>query len=153
MEPETPKPKGSQWFTSFLHDLLASDVQEDGVRHHGWHNFAHLRDGDQYEVGGIQLVRRILTGCRSMPHIQMHVCNAKGLHGNIVRLIHEPHSHRWQVLLIEHTFSCGQNQGLFRRRAHSSLHQIGTSWLREPLKEALQWYSAEHNSLKRLCEV
>ena len=26
MEPETPKPKGSQWFTSFLHDLLASHI-------------------------------------------------------------------------------------------------------------------------------
>ena len=30
MEPETPKPKGSQWFASFLHDLLACHVYEDG---------------------------------------------------------------------------------------------------------------------------
>ena len=26
MEPETPKPKGSQWFAGFLHDLLACHV-------------------------------------------------------------------------------------------------------------------------------
>ena len=55
MEPKTPKPKGSQWFTSFLHDLLASHVQEDRVWHRDWHHFAHLQDGDQYEAGGIQL--------------------------------------------------------------------------------------------------
>ena len=107
MEPETPKPKGSQWFTSFLHDLLASHVQEDRVWHRDWHHFAHLRDGDQYEAGGIQLVRQILTGGRSMPHIQMHVCNAKGLRGYVVRLIHEPHSHRQCVLLVEHALSHG----------------------------------------------
>ena len=114
MEPETLKPEGSQGFTSFLHDLLASHIQEDGMRHRNWYHVAHLRDGDQYEAGGIQLVRRILIGGRSMPHIQMHVGNAKGLHGNIVRLIHEPHSHVQRVLPIEHTSSHGQNQGLFR---------------------------------------
>ena len=102
MEPETPKPEGSQGFTSFLHDLLASHVQEDGMQHRNWYHVAHLRDGDQYEAGGIQLVRQILTGGRCMPHIQMHVGNAKGLRGNVVRLIHEPHSHIRRVLPIEH---------------------------------------------------
>ena len=57
MEPETSKPEGSQGFASFLHDLLASHVQEDRMRHHNWYHIAHLRDGDQYEAGGIQLVR------------------------------------------------------------------------------------------------
>ena len=80
MEPETPKPEGSQWFSSFLHDLLACHVQEDGVRLHDWHHLARLRDGDQYEAGGIQLVCLVLTGCRSMPHAQMHEGTAKGLH-------------------------------------------------------------------------
>ena len=42
MEPETPKPKGSQWFASFLHDLLTCHVQEDRVRCHDWHHLAHL---------------------------------------------------------------------------------------------------------------
>ena len=110
MEPETSKPEGSQGFASFFHGLLASHVQEDGMRHRNSYHVAHLRGGDQYEVGGIQLVRRILTGTRSMPHIQMHVGNAKGLRGNIVRLIHEPHSHVQGVLPIEHTSSRGQHQ-------------------------------------------
>ena len=57
MEPETLKPEGSQWFTSFLHGLLASCVQEDRVRHGNCYHVTHLRDGDQYEAGGIQLVR------------------------------------------------------------------------------------------------
>ena len=42
MEPETPKPKGSQWFTSFLHDLLTCYIQEDGGWHRNWHHLAHL---------------------------------------------------------------------------------------------------------------
>ena len=42
MEPEILKPKGSQWFSSFLHDLLAPHIQEDGVRLHDWHQLAHL---------------------------------------------------------------------------------------------------------------
>ena len=46
-----------------------------------------------------------------MPHMQMHVGGAEGLCGNIVRLIHKPHSHIQSVLPIEHTFSCGQHQG------------------------------------------
>ena len=56
MEPETPKPEGSQWFSSFLHDLLACHVQEDGVWLCKWHHLARLQDGDQYEAGEIQLV-------------------------------------------------------------------------------------------------
>ena len=56
MEPETPKPEGSQWFSSSLHGLLACHIQEDGVWLRDWHHLAHLRDGDQYEAGGIQLV-------------------------------------------------------------------------------------------------
>ena len=79
------------------------------MRHRDWYHITHLRDGDQYEAGGIQLVRRILTGAHSMPHIQMHVGNAKRLRGNIVRLIHEPHYHAWRVLPIEHTSSCSKN--------------------------------------------
>ena len=153
MEPETPKPEGSQGFTSFLHDLLASYVQEDGMWHRNLYHIAHLQDRDQYEAGGIQLVCRILTGGHYMPYIQMHVGNAKGLRGNVVRLIHEPHSHRWWVLPVEHTSSCSQNQGLFRHCAHGSLHQIGTFRLQEPLQEALQLYSVEHQFLKRLGEA
>ena len=42
MEPETPKPEGSQWFTSFVHGLLASRIQEDGMRHRNGHDIAHL---------------------------------------------------------------------------------------------------------------
>ena len=55
-EPATQKPEGSQWFSSFLHDLLACHVQEDGVRLLNWHHLTRLRDGDQYEAGRIQLV-------------------------------------------------------------------------------------------------
>ena len=61
MEPETPKPEGSQWFTSFVHGLLASSVQEDGMWHCNWYDIAHLQDRDQYEAGGIQLLQQILT--------------------------------------------------------------------------------------------
>ena len=153
MKPETSKPEGSQGFASFLHGLLASHVQEDGMWHRNWYHVTHLRDRDQYEARGIQLVRRILTGAHSMPHIQMHVGNAKGLRGNVVRLIHEPHSHVRRVLPIEHTSSHGQNQGLFRHRGHGSLHQIGTFWLREPFQEAFQWYSVEHQLRQGLGEA
>ena len=153
MEPEASKPEGSQGFASFLHDLLASHVQEDGMRHRNRYHVVHLQDGDQYEVGGIQLVCLILTGGRSMPHIQVHVGNAKGLRGNVVRLIHEPHSHIRRVLPIEHTSSRGQNQGLFRHCSRGSLHQIGTFWLREPFQEAFQWYSTEHQLLQWLGEA
>ena len=153
MEPETSKPQGSQGFASFLHDLLASHIQEDRMWHCKWYHVAHLRDGDQYKAGGIQLVHRILTGGRSMPHIQMHVGNAKGLHGNIVRLIHEPHSHIWGVLSIEHMSGHGQNQGLFRCCGRGSLHQIGTFWLREPFQEAFQQYRVEHQLLQGLGEA
>ena len=88
-----------------------------------------------------------------MPHIQMHVGNAKGLCGNVVRLIHEPHSHTWRVLPIEHMSSRGQNQGLFRLCGHGSLHQIGTFWPREPFQEAFQQYSMEHQLLQGLGEA
>ena len=90
--------------------------------HRNWHHVAHLRDRDQYEAGGIQLVCRILTGARSMPHMQMHVGGTEGLRGNVVRLIHEPHSHIWRVLPIEHMFGRGQHQGLLRHRGRGSLH-------------------------------
>ena len=153
MEPETPKPEGSQGFASFLHDLLASHVQEDGMQHRNWYHVTHLRDGDQYEAGGIQLVRRILNGGRCMPHIQMHVGNAKGLRGNVVRLIHEPHSHIRRVLPVEHTSSRGQNQGLFRCHTRGNLHQIGTFRLREPFQKAFQRYSAEHQLRQGLGEA
>ena len=153
MEPETSKPEGSQGFTSFLHDLLASDVQEDGMWHRNWYHVTHLQDGDQYEAGGIQLVHQILTGGHGMPHIQVHVGNAKGLRGNVVRFIHEPHSHTRRVLPIEHTPSHGQNQGLFRHCGWGSLHQIGTFWLQEPFQEAFQWYSVEHQLLQGFGEA
>ena len=42
MEPETPKPEGSQWFASFHHDLLACHIQENGVQLRDWHHLAHL---------------------------------------------------------------------------------------------------------------
>ena len=42
MEPETSKPEGSQGFASFLHDLLASHIQEDGMRHRNWYHVTHL---------------------------------------------------------------------------------------------------------------
>ena len=106
MEPETTKPEGSQWFPSFFHDLLACHVQEDRVRLRDWHHLARLQNGDQYQADGIQLVCGVLTGCRSMPHAQMHEGTAKGLHGNVVRLIHEPHSHGRWVLFIKCMFSC-----------------------------------------------
>ena len=129
MEPETSEPEGSQGFTSSFHGLLGCQVQEDGMRHRNWYHVAHLRDSDQYEAEGIQLVRRICTGAHSMPHIQMHVGSAEGLCGNVVRLIHKPHSHVRRVLPIEHTFSRGQHQGLLRHHGHRSLHQVGTPWL------------------------
>ena len=122
MEPETSKPEGNQGFASSFHGLLASHIQEDRMRRCNWHHVAHLRDHDQYEVGGIQLVHQILTGARSMPHMQMHVSGTEGLRGNVVRLIHEPHSHVRRVLPIEHTFGCGQHQGLLRCCGHGSLH-------------------------------
>ena len=56
MEPEIPKSEGSQWFTSFVHGLLAFHVQEDGMWHRNWHDITHLRDHDEYEAGGIQLL-------------------------------------------------------------------------------------------------
>ena len=123
------------------------------MRCRNWYHVAHLRDSDQYEAGGIKLVRRICTGARSMPHMQMHVGSAEGLRGNVVRLIHEPHSHGRSVLRIEHTFSCSQHQGLLRHCGCRSLHQVGTFWLREPLQEASQWYSMEHQLLKGLGEA
>ena len=88
-----------------------------------------------------------------MPHMQMHVGGTEGLCGNVVRLIHEPHSHTRRVLPIKHMVGCGQHQGLLRHHSCGSLQQVWTSWLREPLQEALQWYSVEHQFLKRLGEA
>ena len=153
MEPETSEPEGSQGFASSFHGLLGCHIQEDGMRHCNWYHVAHLQDSDHYEVGGIQLVCRICTGACSMPHIQMHVGSAEGLRGNVVRLIHEPHSYGQSVLRIEHTFSHGQHQGLLRCCGCRSLHQVGTFWLQEPLQEALQWYNMEHQLLKGLGEA
>ena len=118
-----------------------------------WYHVAHLRDSDQYEAGGIQLVRQIRTGAHRMPHMQMHVGSAEGLRGNVVRLIHEPHPHLRRVLCIEHMFSHGQHQALLRHCGRGSLHQVGTFWLREPLQEASQQYSMEHELLKGLGEA
>ena len=55
-----------------------------------------------------------------MPHMQMHVGGAERFRGNVVRLIHEPHSHVRSVLPIEHMFSHGQHQGLLRRCGRGS---------------------------------
>ena len=153
MEPETSEAEGSQGFTSSFHCLLGCHIQEDGMLHRNWYHVAHLQDSDQYEVGGIQLVRRICTGARSMPHMQMHVGSTERLCGNVVRLIHEPHSHVQSVLPIEHMFSHGQHQGLLRCCGHRSLHQVGTFWLQEPGQEALQRYTMEHQLLQGLCEA
>ena len=122
MEPETSEVEGSHRFTSSFHGLLGCHVQKDRMLHCNWYHIAHLQDSDQYEVGGTQLVRRICTGACSMPHMKMHVGGAEGLHGNIVRLIHEPHSHIRSVLPIEHMFSRGQHQGLLRCCGRRSLH-------------------------------
>ena len=111
MEPETSEPEGSQGFASSFHGLLGCHIKEDGMRHRNWYHVTHLRYSDQYEAGGIQLVRQICAGARSMPHIQMHVGSAERLCGNVVRLIPEPHSHVRRVLPIEHRFSHGQHQG------------------------------------------
>ena len=153
MEPETSEPEGSQGFASSFHGLLGCHIQEDGMWCCNWYHVAHLQDSDQYEAGGIQLVCQIHTGACSMPHMQMHVGGAEGLHGNIVRLIHELHSHVRRVLPIEHTFSHGQHQGLLRCHGCGSLHQVGTLWLREPFQEASQWYSVQHQLLKGLGEA
>ena len=153
MEPEALEGEGSQGFTSSFHGLLGCYVQKDGMLHRNWYHIAHLRDSDQYEVGGIQLVRQIHTGARSMPHIQMHVGGTEGLRGNVVRLIHEPHSHVRRVLPIEHMSSHGQHQGLLRCCSRGSLHQVGTLWLRGPFQEASQWYSMEHQLLQGLGEA
>ena len=88
-----------------------------------------------------------------MPHMQMHVGGTEGLCGNIVRFIHKPHSHVRSVLPIEHTFSRGQHQGLVRHCGHGSLHQVGTFWLQEPVQEALQRYTTEHQVLQGLGEA
>ena len=153
MEPETSEVEGSQGFASSFHGLLGCHIQKDGMLCHNWYHVAHHQDSDQYEVGGIQLVRRICTGARSMPHMQMHVGGAEGLRGNVVRLIHEPHSHVQSVLPIEHMFSHGQHQGLLRHCSRRSLHQVGTFWLSEPVQEALQRYTTEHQLLQGLCEA
>ena len=129
MEPETLEGEGSHGFTSSFHGLLGCHIQKDGMLCCNWYHVAHLRDSDQYEVGGIQLVRRLCTGARSMPHMQMHVGSTEGLCGNVVRLIHKPHSHIQSVLPIEHTFSHGQHKSLLRRCGRGSLHQVRTFWL------------------------
>ena len=129
MEPETSEGEGSHGFASSFHGLIGCHIQKDGMLHCNWYHITHLRDSDQYEVGGTQLVCRICTGACSMPHMQMHVGSTERLHGNVVRLIHKPHSHVWSVLPIEHTFSHSQHQGLLRRCDHGSLHQVGTFWL------------------------
>ena len=93
MEPETSEGEGSHRFASSFHGLLGCHVQKDGMLPRNWYHVAHLRDSDQYEARGTQLVHQIRTGARSMPHMQMHVGSTEGLCGNVVRLIHKPHSH------------------------------------------------------------
>ena len=107
MEPETAEGEGSHGFASSFHGLLSCHVQKDGMLRHNWYHVTHLRDSDQYKAGGTQLVCQLHTGARSMPHMQMHVGSAERLRGNVVRLIHEPHSHERSVFPIEHTFSRG----------------------------------------------
>ena len=118
MEPEASEGEGSQGSASSFHGLLGCHIQKYGMLHCNWYHVTHLRDSDQYEMGEIQLVHRIHTGACSMPHIQMHVDGAEGLCGNVVRHIHEPHSHIRRVLPIEHTSSHGQHQGLLRHCNH-----------------------------------
>ena len=93
-------------------------------------------------MGGIQLVRQIRTGARSMPHMQMHVGGTEGLFGNVMRLIHEPHSHIQSVLPIEHTLitastrafsgaaaaEASTKRGPFGFESHSRRLCSGTAW-------------------------
>ena len=144
VEPETSEGEGSHGFTSSFHGLLSCHAQKDGMLQRNWYHVTHLRDSDKYEVGGTQPVCRLHTGARSMQHMQMHVGCTERLRGNVVRLVHEPHSHKRSVLPIEHTFSHGQYQGLVRHCGHRSLNQVGTFWLQEPVQEALKWHSMEH---------
>ena len=153
MEPETSEGEGSHGFTSSFHGLLSCHVQKDGMLRCNWYHIAHLQNSDQYEVGGTQPVHRLHTGSHSMPHMQMHVGGTERLCGNVVRLIHEPHSNEWSVLPIEHMFSHGQYQGLVRHCGCGSLHQVGTFWLQEPVQEALQWHSMEHQLCQGLGEA
>ena len=105
MEPETSEGEGSHGFASSCPGLPSCHVQKDGILRRDWYHVAHLQDSDKYEAGGTQPVRRLHTGARSMPHMQMHVGGTERHRGNVVRLIHEPHSHERSVLPIEHTFS------------------------------------------------